>query len=133
MSVTPRVKEGAIAVKPPTEGNVTRFATATGSNRYNIPASWRGHWVTFTAVTTAIQIVFGDSSVSITADQASSVSTEDITNNDASGFTVAAGSYHSWYIENTTGQNSFTDFAVTAADALGFWEACVSDWAVDVP
>lgn len=109
----------AAVVPAPEASEVYTFATAATSQRYNIPDSWQGGYVRFVVKGEAIQVLFGGATVSVTFDQAASVSTEDMTASAASGVEIAAGTYMDFFLP----KDKHTDFAVVASGTTGFWQA----------
>lgn len=112
------VEKEALDVAPPiasasTDGNDGVFAkaTTTSSQRFIIPEGWRGRFVTFASKTSECQILFGTSTVSVTVDQESTINSEAITTNAATGFPIPADGEKSWRIPRN---KSVTHFAVRA-------------------
>lgn len=110
-------------VAPPISGSGTegltgvfRQATSGTSARYKIPAGWRGRFIDVKAISQDLEILFGGSSVSVTYGQASSVTSEEITFNAATGFPVSSGTKEPYRVPDN---DAVTHFAVAAAGAGG--------------
>lgn len=100
------------------------LATTAGSVRVTLPIKWRGRWLRCQALTLDVDILFGTSSVSVTKDQVSTVSSNVATLNAATGFTIPAGQYMDFYIPKTS---LVTDFAIVASGTSGFFKMYPSD------
>lgn len=115
----------AVNVSVPTEGDCVQLATSGTSFNYNIPAKWRGRWVTITAVTSALELLCGDDSVDVVYGDTNSVSGEDITAKDTVGGHFPAGvpldfrfpDPEAQYTNAAGTKAKFTKFAVEAAGA----------------
>jgi hypothetical protein len=93
MSMTPDVKERAASVEAPLTGNCAVLSVTDTAARFAIPATWAGKFVTLLMDGCDADIVFGGSSVSCTYGQTSSVTSEAITINAASGMRLKDGAY----------------------------------------
>lgn len=107
-------------VPAPIAGEVYRDNLAATSSRYEIPTSWKGRWVTFYHEGTDYQVVFGDSTVSVTLNQTSGVASEVLTANDASGVEISSLPSASWFVKKDP---TVTHFAVVGAAASDTWAA----------
>jgi len=123
-------EQPAVDVAPPMSGAITGssgnfcVATTAASQRFDIPSSWKGKYVTFVAVTLDVQISFGGSAVSVTLNQTSGVASEVITTNNATGFPIVAGTTVSYRIPNDA---SVTDFAIISSGTTGYLFAYMSE------
>lgn len=112
----------AADVRAPRASEVYGDATAATPQRFEIPSDWNGNYVTFQAQGEAIQVLFGDSTVSVTMDQDSSVSTETLTVNAATGWEIPADTSADFRV-----LDGDTHFAVVAAGTSGRWVARLSN------
>lgn len=100
------------------------LATTASSVRVTLPIKWRGRWLRCQALTLDVDILFGTSSVSVTKDQVSTVSSNVATLNAATGFTIPAGTYMDFFIPKTS---LVTDFAIISSGTNGFFKMYPSD------
>jgi len=100
------------------------LATSSSSQRIKIPEKWRGRYLCFQALTLDVDVLVGTSSVSVTVNQVSTVSSEELTLNAATGGTVSAGTKDQWATERASGQ---THFAFRSTGATGFLKVWPSD------
>jgi hypothetical protein len=71
-------------------GGVFSLIMTNASQRFEIPDVWKGRFIRVYAKEYEIQLLLGDSDVSVTWDQASGISDEVITTNDATGDSFGA-------------------------------------------
>lgn len=87
-----------------TVDGVLCLATTASSQRVIIPPLWRGRELEVSAVGLDIDVLFGGSAVSVTVNQVSTVSSEAVTLNAASGDTVFTGTSKVYSHVNASGQ-----------------------------
>jgi hypothetical protein len=73
------------AVKVAPSADTFAYPTSTSPQRFEVPAAWRGRWVTMHVEGFDLELVLGGSSVSCTYGQNSTLSTEAIVFNAATG------------------------------------------------
>lgn len=124
----------AVNVSVPAESDVVQLATSGTSWNQNIPAKWRGRWVTITAVGAALDLLCGDDSVDVEYNGVNATSGEDITPKDNVGRHFPAGvpldlrfpEAEAKYTNAAGDKLKFTKFAVEAAGA-GFINMALSN------
>ena len=109
----------ASQIPAPQSGNVYADATSTSSARYEIPDAWKGEWVEFHCLSQDMEVLFGDSTVSVTAGQNSGVASEVLTANAATGLFLSAAENKGFLVPDNL---NVTHFAVIAA-GTGRWVA----------
>lgn len=109
--------EEAARVRAPLEGTQYSRTISTAVTKYAVPDLLRGSWVVLSMKTSNLQIVFGDSSVAVVADQTSTAVTTVLTVSDSTGLPVPKNTSVSFQIQDTT---AITHFSVVA-DAAGQW------------
>ncbi len=112
----------AADVRAPKASEVYADATAASSQRFEVPSAWNGNYVSFQAHGEAIQVLFGDSTVSVTLDADSTVSSEELTVNAATGWEIPADTSVDFRV-----LDGDTHFAVVAAGTSGRWVARLSN------
>jgi hypothetical protein len=112
------------AAETQTVDGVLCLATSTSSQRIVLPPLWRGRELEVSAVGLDIDILFGGSSVSVTVNQVSTVSSEVVTLNAASGDTVFAGTSKIYSHVKASGQYYF---AFRSSGATGFLKVRPAD------
>lgn len=104
-----------IPVASTTDGVVHIDATAS-SQRFAIPAAWRGRVVTCVVTGEAVEILFGDSTVAVTFEDASTVAAEAITMKVTTGVAIPAGGSRDYFVPRSP---QATHFAIRAASTTG--------------
>lgn len=100
------------------------LATSTSSQLIKIPTKWLGRELMFTAVGLDIDVVFGSSTASVTVNQVSTVASNELTLNAATGDTIFAGTKEIFSQVNNSGQNYF---AFRSTGTTGFLKVRPAD------
>ena len=115
----------AIQVDVPKEGNNITLATSGTSFNQNIPARYRGRWVTVTALTSDLVWGVGDDNVDVEWGSVNTTTGEDINLSDVIGGVIPAGQSRDYRFPDVGAQYTnaagtvakITKFAVEAAAA----------------
>lgn len=108
---------------PPLPGQSFLVANSATAARYAIPPQWKGKIVTFSVTTDNLYVLFGSANVMIESAEVSTVVSEVLASNWASGQLIPAGSTLPIYVPD---DDTVTHFAVDASGATGQWCACLS-------
>ncbi len=114
------LEDAAADIGPPIAGKVFSRATAITSQRYQIPASWRGQFIAIAAKGFELQLVLGPSTVAAAMDTDSSLASEALTPVATTSYPVPADQERQFRVPTIDENDTLTHFAVIAA-GVGRW------------